>query len=115
MAAQKFKAECHRRRTGRGACASRARREFRKLRIDSLARIIHGDILQQDYSSADLLTVYLLPASNDKLRPVLDAQLKKGTRIVAHDFEFRDWKPVQVLDIDNDGEGRSHRLYLYEK
>jgi protein-L-isoaspartate O-methyltransferase len=79
------------------------------------ARIIHGDILKQDYSSADLITVYLLPDSNLKLRPVLDAQLKKGTRVVAHDFEIGGWTPVKTITIADDGEGRSHTLYLYIK
>src|ERR1700683_1176706 len=50
------------------------------------ARIIHGDLLKQDYSSADLITVYLLPTSiNDKVKPLLERQLKKGTRAVSHD------------------------------
>src|SRR5437773_11482517 len=39
------------------------------LKLQKTARIINGDILQQDYSSADLITVYLLPISNDKVRP----------------------------------------------
>lgn len=86
---------------------------IKKMGLQSRARIIHGDILKQDYSSADVLTVYLLPLSNDKVRPILDKQLKKGTRIVAHDFEFSDWTPVKTTDIEDDGEGRSHRLYLY--
>jgi hypothetical protein len=71
--------------------------------------------MKQDYSSADLLTVYLLPMSNDKVSPILDKQLKKGTRVVCHDFEFSKWTPVKVQDIDDDGEGRSHRLYLYRR
>jgi protein-L-isoaspartate O-methyltransferase len=87
--------------------------KIRKLGLEKKARIIHGDILKQDYSSADLVAVYLLPISNDKVRPILDKQLKKGTRIVAHDFEFSDWTPVKTVDIDDDGEGRSHRLFLY--
>jgi hypothetical protein len=85
------------------------------LKLQKTARIINGDILQQDYSSADLITVYLLPISNDKVRPFLDKQLKKGTRIVSHDFEFKDWKPEKVEPIDDDGEGRSHMIYLYRK
>jgi predicted RNA methylase len=85
------------------------------LKLQKSARIINGDILQQDYSSADLITVYLLPISNDKVRPILDKQLKKGTRIVSHDFEFKDWKPEKVEPIDDDGEGRSHMIYLYRK
>jgi hypothetical protein len=83
--------------------------------LQKTARIVNGDILQQDYSSADLITVYLLPLSNDKVRPILDKQLKKGTRVVAHDFEFKDWKPEKVESIEDDGEGRSHTLYLYRR
>src|SRR6202012_1015568 len=88
---------------------------IKSLGLSSTARIIHGDLLKQDYSSADLLTVYLLPVGNDKVSPILDKQLKKGTRIVCHDFEFSKWTPVKVVDIDDDGEGRSHRLYLYRR
>jgi 16S rRNA A1518/A1519 N6-dimethyltransferase RsmA/KsgA/DIM1 with predicted DNA glycosylase/AP lyase activity len=77
------------------------------------AAIIEGDMLKQDYSSADLITVYLLPESNIKLQPILDKQLKKGTRIIAHDFIIGDWKPVKTVTIADDGEGRSHTLYLY--
>jgi protein-L-isoaspartate O-methyltransferase len=89
--------------------------KIRKLRLQKSARIVQGDILQQDYSSADLITVYLLPMSNDKVRPILEKQLKKGTRIVAHDFEFKDWKPEKVESIEDDGEGRSHTLFLYRR
>jgi hypothetical protein len=59
--------------------------------------------------------VYLLPVSNDKVQSMLDKQLKKGTRVVAHDFEFKNWTPERVESIDDDGEGRSHTLYLYRK
>jgi protein-L-isoaspartate O-methyltransferase len=89
--------------------------KIQSLRLQKIARIINGDVLQQDYSSADMITVYLLPLSNDKVRPVLDKQLKKGTRIVSHDFEFKDWKPEKVETIEDDGEGRSHTLYLYRR
>ena len=70
-----------------------------KLGLSKLAQIIHGDILEQDYASADVLTVYLLPMSNDKVRPILERQLKKGTRIVAHDFEFSGWTAEKVRDF----------------
>jgi protein-L-isoaspartate O-methyltransferase len=88
--------------------------KIQSLRLQKTAKIINGDVLQQDYSSADLITVYLLPLSNDKVRPILDKQLKKGTRIVSHDFEFKDWKPEKVESVEDDGEGRSHTLYLYK-
>ena len=88
---------------------------IRKLGLEKSANIVNGDILKQDYSSADLVTVYLLPASNDKVQPLLERQLKKGARVVAHDFEFRGWTPAKVEDIDDDGEGRSHTLFLYRR
>ena len=72
-------------------------------------------LLKQDYSSADLLTVYLLPVATEMVTPILEKQLKKGARIVAHDFQFAAWKPEQTVDIDNDGEGRAHELYLYRR
>ena len=84
-----------------------------QLGLEKTANIIYGDILRQNYSSADLITVYLLPDSNLKLRPILDAQLKKGTRIVAHDFPIGGWEPVKTVTVADDGEGRSHTLYLY--
>ncbi|MGE5570647.1 MAG: SAM-dependent methyltransferase [Rhodospirillales bacterium] len=88
---------------------------IKALGLEKRARIIRGDIMKQDYSSANLLTVYLLPSSNDKLRPLLEKQLKKGTRIVAHDFEFSGWTPEKVEQVEDDGEGRSHTLYLYRR
>lgn len=89
--------------------------KIKSLGLSNKASIIHGDIMQQDYSSADVITVYLLPLSNDKVQPLLDKQLKKGTRIVAHDFEFSGWNADKITHIEDDGEGRSHTLYLYRR
>jgi protein-L-isoaspartate O-methyltransferase len=87
--------------------------KIKQLGLQQTARIIYGDILKQNYSSANLLTIYLLPESNIKVRPILEAQLKKGTRVVAHDFEVGGWTPVKTVTIPDDGEGRSHSLFLY--
>ena len=114
MAAQKYKADA----TGVEFVDDLYRQSMQKIRtlgLEKTARIIHGDIFKQDYSSADMITVYLLPASNNKLRPLLEQQLMKGTRIVSHDFPFRDWTPVKEVSIEDDGEGRSHTLYLYKR
>jgi protein-L-isoaspartate O-methyltransferase len=88
---------------------------IKTLGLEARARIVHGDLLQQDYSSYDLLTIYLLPVAIQKIAPIFEKQLKKGARIVAHDFEFPQWTAARVVDIDDDGEGRSHRLYLYRR
>lgn len=88
---------------------------IKTLGLSATARIVHGDLLKQDYSSADLLTVYLLPVATDLVTPILEKQLKKGARVVAHDFQFASWKAERTVDIDDDGEGRAHELYLYRR
>lgn len=112
MAAEKFKADA----TGvelDDKLHAESTEEIRKRKLEKRARIIKGDLFVQDYSSGDVLTVYLLPGSNRKITPMLEKQLKSGTRIVAHDFEFAGWTPVKTEDVTDDGEGRSHTLYLY--
>ncbi|HLH42826.1 MAG TPA: hypothetical protein VKV74_07565 [Bryobacteraceae bacterium] len=112
-AARKYKAYA----TGVELDDSLARQSFERIRtlgLEGAARVIHGDLLDQDYSSADLITVYLLPVGNEKVTPLLEKQLKKGARVVAHDFEFAAWKAEKRLDMD-DGEGRNHHLYLYRR
>jgi len=89
--------------------------KIRKLGLEKTARIVNGDLLKQNYGSADLVTVYLLPGFIDKVQPLLDRQLKKGARVVSHDFEFSNWTPEKSQNIADDGEGRSHTLFLYRK
>jgi protein-L-isoaspartate O-methyltransferase len=81
--------------------------------LEKNARIIHGDLMQQDYSKADVVTVYLWPEANKKVAALLDIQLKKGARVVSHDFEMGTWKPTQTITIPDDGTGRSHTLFVY--
>src|ERR1700752_5317555 len=114
MAARKYKADA----TGVELDDTLYRQSAQRIKtmgLGSLARLVHGDLLQQDYSSSDLLTIYLLPVAIDKVTPIFEKQLKKGARIVAHVFAFPAWTPAKILDIDDDGEGRSHRLYLYRR
>lgn len=115
MAAQKFHADAVGIELDRDLCRQSLAR-IKKLGLEKTAHIVNGDLLAQNYSSADLVTVYLLPDSiNNKVQPLLDKQLKKGARVVAHDFEFRNWTPEKVENIADDGEGRSHTLFLYRK
>src|SRR5215472_3188250 len=115
MGAQKFHAEAVGVELDKDLC-KQSLAKIQKLGLEKNAHIINGDLLKQNYSSADLVTVYLLPESIDnKVQPVLDQQLKKGARVVAHDFEFKNWTPEKVENIPDDGEGRSHALFLYRK
>ena len=63
-------------------------------------KILNQDLFTTDISDANVVALYLLPYLNLKLRPTL-WKLKPGTRIVSHDFDMGDWKPEQVLTVDN--------------
>jgi len=114
MAAQKFHADAIGVELDKDLCKL-STDKILKLHLEKNAHIVNGDLLKQNYSSADLVTVYLLPGFIDKVQPMLDQQLKKGARVVAHDFEFKNWTPDRVENVADDGEGRSHTLYLYRK
>lgn len=61
-----------------------------------------GDLFEADFSPATVVTLYLLPDINRKLRPQLWKQLKVGTRVVSHDFDMGDeWPPEKVEKVGN--------------
>lgn len=60
--------------------------------IERRVRIIQGDIFQVDFSSATVLTLYLLPELNMRLRPTI-LEMRPGTRVVSHSFLMGDWEP----------------------
>lgn len=62
--------------------------------VEDRARIIQGDIFETDFSSATVVTLYLLPELNLKLRPTI-LKMKPGTRVVSHSFLMDDWEPDQ--------------------
>ncbi len=63
------------------------------------ARFVKADIFETDFSQATVITMYLLPGLNLKLRPKL-LDMKPGTRIVSHQFNMDDWQPDEVTNID---------------
>jgi SAM-dependent methyltransferase len=69
-------------------------------RIESLVRFVEGDVFFFDFSSATVVTMYLLPSVNLRLRPRLLKELKPGTRIVSHDFNLGAWTPERRLQVD---------------
>lgn len=71
------------------------------------------DAMATDVSEATVVTLYLLSASNLKLRPILTRQLKPGSRIVSHAFSMGDWQADKV-DTFTDSAGGSRTLYLWK-
>ena len=81
------------------------------LGLGDQVQIVNGNALRYDLSPADVVTLYLLTSSNERLKPVLSKYLKPSARVVSHDFEIRGWKPVTVNHMLVDG--RQHTIYLY--
>ena len=76
-----------------------ARANVKKAGVGDRARIIEGDLFEMDLKDATVVTLYLLPELNLRLRPKL-LQLKPGTRIVSHAFDMGDWKPERVEQVE---------------
>jgi ribosomal protein L11 methylase PrmA len=66
--------------------------------VESLVQFRLQDLFEADFREATVVTLYLLPDLNLKLRPRLLAELKPGTRIVSHQFDMGDWKPAKKLE-----------------
>jgi SAM-dependent methyltransferase len=63
------------------------------------AVIRHGDIFATDFTQANVITLYLLPGLNMKLRPQLLA-MRPGTRVVSHSFSMDDWEADEISTLD---------------
>jgi len=70
-------------------------------------KFVKADIFESDFSEATVITMYLLPSLNIKLRPKL-LELRPGTRLVSHAFNMEDWQPDQTVTV----EGREAYLWI---
>ena len=80
--------------------------------VERRVKFLVQDAMTVDVSDATVVTLYLLSASNVKLRPILTRQLRRGARIVSHSFAMGDWEP-EVVDTFRDANGTSRTLYLW--
>jgi len=90
-----------------GSLVKESRENIRKAGVEERAEIRQQDILTVDLSGASVVTMYLLPDVNLKLRPHILSQMKPGSRVVSHAFDMGDWKPDKTERVD----GRT--IYLW--
>jgi predicted RNA methylase len=85
--------------------------------LENRVTIVNGDMFGVNLASADVIFLYLTTSANEKIRGKLEAELKKGVRVVSHDYEIVGWKPVKVDNFcENPKLGYpSHTIYLYTK
>ena len=75
-----------------------ANENAKKAGVEKLVKFRQADLFQSDFREATVITLYLLPELNVKLRPKLWAELRPGSRVVSHQFEMGDWKPEKKLE-----------------
>lgn len=85
--------------------------------VTDRVRFIKQDLFTIDFSEATVLTMYLLPSVNIKLRPKIFQLLRPGTRIVSHDFDMGDWDEDQSVvlegEFDNFDSFDTHTVYFW--
>lgn len=77
-----------------------AKQNAQEAGVAGKVNFVQGNLFEMDFSKASVVTLYLLPSVNLKLRPQLLEQLKPGTRIVSHAFDMDDWEPEQKINVD---------------
>lgn len=96
-----------------------SRKKAREEGVSHLVEFRVEDALKVDVSPATVVTLYMLPWFNAKLKPAFERQLRAGARVVAHDYDIDGWSPARVeklSTIENkvDGPNHQHVIYLWK-
>jgi precorrin-6B methylase 2 len=84
-----------------------ANENAQKAGVTEKVKFVEQDLFEAKINDASVVTLYLLPSVNLKLRPKLMRDLKPGTRIVSHSFDMGDWKPEKEINVDGE------RIYFW--
>lgn len=95
----------------------RALNTISELGLENKVKIVQSDLFNVDLNGADVIFLYLTTSANEKIRPKLETELKRGARIVSHDYEILGWKPAKIDNFcENPQLGYpSHTLYVYKR
>jgi ubiquinone/menaquinone biosynthesis C-methylase UbiE len=110
-AAQKFKANAVGIEISEILCQSTIKK-VNALGLGSQVKIIHDSAMRVDLSPADVVTIYLLTSSNERLRPNMEKYLKPNARVVSLNFGVPGWTPARVETVHADRQ--THTIYVYE-
>jgi ubiquinone/menaquinone biosynthesis C-methylase UbiE len=92
--------------------ARKARERVRLLGLADRVSIVEGNALRVDVSPADVVTMWFLTNSNERLRPNLEKHLRVGARVVSNEFPVHGWRPTEVVHVKT---GKmEHTIYVYE-
>ena len=77
----------------------KARERIQSKGLSERVRIIEGSALRVDLSPADVVTMFFMTDSNERLRPALERQLRPGARVVSYQFPVRGWKTQETVHV----------------
>ena len=84
--------------------------------VEKLVKFREEDATKTDISPATIVTLYLLPESNELLRPKFERELKPGTLIITHNYIVPGWEDKEIDTATvTDAEGKSHSVFLYKR
>jgi SAM-dependent methyltransferase len=90
----------------------KARERIQSEGLTDKVRIIEGSALRVDLTPADVVTMFFMTDSNDRLRPALERQLRHGSRVVSYQFPVRGWKIHEIVHVKL---GRTdYPIFVYE-
>jgi len=93
--------------------AAEATENVKAAKLEDKIKVIEGDALKdRDYSEATIVFLYMGNEFNNLLRPILEKQLKPGTRIVSHRFILGDWAPDTTITVTGQ-DGDEYKLHLW--
>ena len=90
----------------------KAMEQIRALGLEDRVRMMETSALHVDLSPANVVTMYLLTSSNDRLKPNLERDLKAGSRVVSNQFPIRGWKPGEIIHVKTGS--MDHTIFVYE-
>lgn len=90
-----------------------ARENATKAGVSEQLMFMEQNIFDTDFSEASVITMYLLPSINKRLRPELLDKLQPGTEVVSHDFDMGDWKADKKEVVQSGNSGSEHEVYYW--
>jgi SAM-dependent methyltransferase len=90
----------------------RSREHAERAGVADRVRFLQQDLFATDLSEATVVTLYLLPDVNLRLRPKLRQELRPGSRIVSHDYDLGDWMPDKTVEVSL--LERNHLVFLWQ-
>jgi predicted RNA methylase len=88
-----------------------AEARIKSLGLEDRVTMVEGSALRVDLSPADVVTMYFLTTSNERLKPNLE-HMKAGSRVISNEFPVKGWKPMEVVHVKTGS--MEHSIYVYQ-